>query len=69
MWYNSIIKREEERNNTMEKTYVIQIFDGKETFVYTTKDNNIFTAENKIVNYHKAFGHSVIHVSTKEIRK
>jgi len=53
----------------MEKTYVIQIFDGKETFVYTTKDNNIFTAENKIVNYHKAFGHSVIHVSTKEIRK
>ena len=49
-----------------EKTFVVKIFDGTYSTVYTTKAENIFTAENKIVRYHTALGGSVVKVTTTE---
>ena len=51
-----------------EKTFVVRIFDGNNTTVYTVKESNIFTAENKIVRYHHALGGSVVKVTTTEQR-
>lgn len=51
-----------------ENTYVISIFDGTYTTVYTTKDVSIFSAENKIIKYHMALGGSVIKVTTSQQR-
>ena len=53
-------------NAMKENTYVISIFDGIYTTVYTTKETNIFTAENKIIKYHTALGGSVVKVATTE---
>lgn len=53
----------------MEKTYSVQIFDGQNTYYYTTRNTDIYRAENKVLGYHRAFGRSVVKVTTKEIRK
>lgn len=51
-----------------EKTFVVKIFDGTNSTVYTTKDTNIFSAENKIIAYHTALGGTVVKVTTTEQR-
>ena len=51
-----------------EKTFVIRIFDGENTTIYTTKNTNIFSAENNILRYHRALGGTVIKVTTTEQR-
>jgi len=51
-----------------EKKFVVRIFDGTHTSIYTTRDTNIFSAENKIVRYHTALGGSVVKVTTTEQR-
>jgi len=51
-----------------EKTFVIRIFDGTYTSIYTTKDTNIFSAENKTVRRHIALGGEVVKVTTTEQR-
>jgi len=43
--------------------YVVRIFNGKETSIYTTKANNSAEAVDTIVRYFKAFNHG------KEIKK
>ena len=48
--------------------YTVRIFDGEYTTIYTTEDTNIFSAENKILRYHRALGGSVIKVTTTEQR-
>lgn len=53
----------------MEKTYSVQIFDGQNTYCYTTRNTDIYRAENKVLSYHRAFGRDVVKVTTKEIRK
>lgn len=53
----------------MEKTYSVQIFDGQSTYCYTTRNTDIYRAENKVLSYHKAFGRNVVKVTIKEIRK
>lgn len=50
----------------MEK-FVVRIFDGESTTVYTTRDVNIYSAENKILKYHRAFGGKVVKVETTQI--
>ena len=51
-----------------EKTFVIRIFDGENTTIYTTKSTNIFSAENTILRYHRALGGTVIKITTTEQR-
>ena len=51
-----------------EKKFVVRIFDGKYTTFYNVIVENIFTAENKILRYHRALGGDVIKVTTTEQR-
>ena len=51
-----------------DKTFVVRIFDGENTTFYTVKDTDIFTAENKAVRTHTAFGGTVVKVTTTEQR-
>ena len=51
-----------------EKTFVVRIFDGENTTIYTTKDVDIFRAENKICKYHFALGGDVVKITTTEQR-
>ena len=51
-----------------EKTFVVRIFDGENTTIYTTKSTNSITAENNILRYHKAFGGTVVKVTTTQQR-
>jgi hypothetical protein len=50
------------------KKYTVRIFDGQNTWLYTTEATDIFRAENKIIAYHSAFGRDVVKVTTTEIR-
>ena len=50
------------------KTYVIKIFDGENTTIYTTKDTDIYKAENKIKKYHFALGGDLVYIKTIEQR-
>lgn len=51
-----------------ERTFVVRIFDGENTTIYTTKGYSVFTEENKIVRYHMALGGKVVKVTTTERR-
>ena len=51
-----------------EKTFVVRIFDGENTTIYTRRDTNIFSAENTVLRYHRALGGTVIKVTTTEQR-
>ena len=51
-----------------EKTFVVRIFDGENTTIYTTKGYSMFTEENKIVRYHIALGGKVVKITTTECR-
>ena len=51
-----------------EKLFVVRIFDGVNTTIYTTRSTNIFSAENCILRYHRALGGTVIKVTTTEQR-
>ena len=53
---------------TKEKTFVIRIFDGTYTTVYTTKDTDIRNAEERIRGYHFALGGDVVKITTTEQR-
>ena len=53
---------------TKEKTYVIRIFDGVNTTIYTIKDTDIYKAENKIRGYHFALGGDIVKITTTEQR-
>ena len=52
----------------MKKTYVVRIFDGKNTTIYTTQALDHVQAENKIREYHFALGGDVIKITTTEQR-
>lgn len=51
-----------------EKLFVVRIFDGVNTTIYTTRSTNIFSAENTILRYHRALGGTAIKVTTTEQR-
>ena len=53
----------------MEKTYVVRIFDGTYTSVYTTQDLSEKSATEKICMYHKILGGTVVKVTTTEQRR
>lgn len=49
--------------------YAVRIFDGKFTIIYTTEANDVPSAENKIIKYHKAMvGTPVVSIIVTEIR-
>ena len=51
-----------------ESKYTVRIFDGTETWIYTTKDIDIRTAEKKILDYHTALGRDTVKVTTTQQR-
>ena len=51
-----------------ENKYTVRIFDGTETYIYTTKDTDIRKAENKILDYHTALGKTVVKITTTQQR-
>lgn len=52
-----------------EKTFVVRIFDGNNTTIYTTRDTDIKRAEDKVCNYHYGLGGDVVKVTTTEQRR
>ena len=51
-----------------ENKYTVRIFDGTETWIYTTKDTDIRRAENKILDYHTVLGRTTVKVTTTQQR-
>ena len=52
----------------MEKTYVVRIFDGENTTIYTTKAVDSIQAESRIRHYHIALGGDVVKITATEQR-
>ena len=65
--YDNIIS-EREVNTMKEKTFVIRVFDGKNTTIYTTRDTDIRKAESRIIDLHYALGGDVLKVTVTEQR-
>ena len=51
-----------------ERKFVVRIFDGTFTTVYSIDGYSKEMAEKKIVDYHKAIGEQVVKVTTTEVR-
>ena len=50
------------------KKYTVRIFDGQNTWLYTTEATDIFSAENRVIAYHTAFGRDIVKLTTTEVR-
>ena len=52
----------------MENTYVVRVFDGENTTIYTTRDTDPVQAEARIRHLHITLGGDVVKMTTTEQR-